>query len=860
LSRRPTARRVRAMSRVAAGLAFVVSLHRPASAQDVAASFPCPDGTEDPAALARQASSLLPRGAAPASRAAVDSARRLLRRGRRFGAPVHDVLLASDLAAQAGDSDESAELLAEAAATAPDALTALDWLVLARRDEARGDYTSARGRYERFLKSHEGTEEDTRWVGPRLKQLDVAARAASVSAPAALAPPAEARLALADGRSALARGDRKASREKFEQALRIAPGYADAALALAGLEAREGRTEQAISAYRQALASEPDRIETLVPLAQLLWDTPDRAAKEEALRLFDRAAALRPDLRPLLRQSADRWAQWGDASEALKRLDAWRAKATPAEKAESERLHAALVSRAKPAAPATPGPRAASPAAGAAGSPALDEWKQASVYAGAHDDARALEHLALAEKLDPTLASAPELAADIHERRGDRAAAEAALRRAVAAAPGRSSAHEKLALLLTGDPARGTEAIEEWTRAEQAGSVEATFYLARQAQTASDSSRARELYARYLAESPGGAHAADARSSLEHLEGRRRNVLVWGGAAVLLGAAVAGAWAYRRRSGWTVEGWLRERPARVHTARPVLGRLQHEVLKHGGLLLRGSGARLAASPADTAQLLSGRLFAPEGGKTRGLVAEGRRALADLQALARADGRRLDLQRDSLFSPVVQGIDALRKLEEPLSRVRSGGGDAAIARAVERIDRAADLLSETTGRDIETMLDAVATVGVRAQDLCDFLERVASEKAVPPPALAISGLPGPGQPAWRARIASTDWETIWRNVFANTLSALSGVSEPRVGLFGEVVRDRVTGEPSLRFAIADNAPGRLTTEMIRERSADRGWGVVAELLQSHGGRIAVSPSVDPRYAKRIVIELAAAPPP
>jgi len=92
------------------------------------------------------------------------------------------------------------------------------------------------------------------------------------------------------------------------------------------------------------------------------------------------------------------------------------------------------------------------------------------------------------------------------------------------------------------------------------------------------------------------------------------------------------------------------------------------------------------------------------------------------------------------------------------------------------------------------------------------------------------------------------------------SALSGVSEPRVGLFGEVVRDRVTGEPSLRFAIADNAPGRLTTEMIRERSADRGWGVVAELLQSHGGRIAVSPSVDPRYAKRIVIELAAAPPP
>ena len=38
--------------------------------------------------------------------------------------------------------------------------------------------------------------------------------------------------------------------------------------------------------------------------------------------------------------------------------------------------------------------------------------------------------------------------------------------------PGRSSAHEKLALLLSRDAARASEAMEEWTRAEQAGSVE----------------------------------------------------------------------------------------------------------------------------------------------------------------------------------------------------------------------------------------------------------------------------------------------------------------------------------------------------------------------------------------------------
>jgi hypothetical protein len=108
------------------------------------------------------------------------------------------------------------------------------------------------------------------------------------------------------------------------------------------------------------------------------------------------------------------------------------------------------------------------------------------------------------------------------------------------------------------------------------------------------------------------------------------------------------------------------------------------------------------------------------------------------------------------------------------------------------------------------------------------------------------------------MAAADWETVWRNVFANTLAALTEVPDARIGLFGEAVRDRVTGEPSLRFALADNAPGKLTTEMIRERSAERGWGVVAELLHGHGGRIAVAQSVDPRYSKRIVIELGAAP--
>ena len=287
--------------------------------------------------------------------------------------------------------------------------------------------------------------------------------------------------------------------------------------------------------------------------------------------------------------------------------------------------------------------------------------------------------------------------------------------------------------------------MEEWTRAEQAGSVEATFYLARHAERSSDGSRARELYARYLAESPDGAHAAEAGSSLLHLEGRRRIVFVWGGGAALLGAAIRGsvgvpaALRLDRRA-------LAPRAARcAHAVRPVLGRLQHEVLKRGGLLLRGSGARLAAAPAETAQSLATRLYAPEGARTRRPPRRGAAALADLDALARANGAASTWASDPLFSPVVRGMGALAALEQPLRRVSAGGGDAAVARAVEQIDRAADLLSETTGRDIETMLDTVAH---RRRARPGSLRRPGARgrrESLQPPPIAVTGLPGPASP-------------------------------------------------------------------------------------------------------------------
>jgi tetratricopeptide (TPR) repeat protein len=261
-----------------------------------------------------------------------------------------DALLASDLNAASRDEGRAAELLAKAAEGSRPLLWPTDWLVLARRDESRGDFPSAAARYRRYVASLEGSGEDTRWVEPRVKVLELAARtgtgaSSSADLPVSVAEP-EARLALADGRAALARGDRNAAREKLGYAMRLDPRYADAAVAAAALDAQAGRTADAIREYRLALAADPERDEAAVPLANLLWEHPDRASKAESLLLLDRAAAARPDLPSLRRRSAERWAEWGDPGAALQRLDAWRSNASDAERRQTDALRGELASRA----------------------------------------------------------------------------------------------------------------------------------------------------------------------------------------------------------------------------------------------------------------------------------------------------------------------------------------------------------------------------------------------------------------------------------------------------------------------------------------------------------------------------------
>ena len=100
-----------------------------------------------------------------------------------------------------------------------------------------------------------------------------------------------------------------------------------------------------------------------------------------------------------------------------------------------------------------------------------------------------------------------------------------------------------------------------------------------------------------------------------------------------------------------------------------------------------------------------------------------------------------------------------------------------------------------------------------------------------------------------KLPAAEWETLFRNLFANALES------PRLGLFAEERRDGVTGQALGRFVLYDADPRLLTTEMIRGRAAERGLGVVADVVRRWDGVVDVVPGAA-GFSKGVALEFPA----
>ena len=816
------------------------------------AAAPVSAGCEDDADNLSEAAAAIV-AASPRDAESVARARDLVRRARlsTLWPPLLLTLRAADLAAAAGDVDDEARLLQAAARDAPELLSAPDRLVLARQAEARGDRRDAMLQYGHVLAAQErrGLPAGA-WIGERIRRLDAEEEAKSVPARPGFAPPsADARAAFAEGRAFLARGASAGARGAFRRALGISPGYVEAALALGTLEEREGRDVEAAAAFRTALAADPDRFDAVLALANLLWNEPDRPAKEESLVLLDRAIALRPGMPRLLREAADRWAAWGDPARALERLDAWRGTAAAAERQATDSFREKLVaSLSRPAGRET----GAGPLAEA--SPAAPSFRLAQVYLR-RGDASGTEHaireLQEAVRLDPAFVPAWELLATVRSQAADAPGAEEALRKALDVDPSRASSWERLAELLERQPGRRADAKIAWQKAEQAGSLEALWALGRLASAEGRELEAIRWWRRYVDEAPDGLHLDEARAAVDRMD-RRFQTLRGAGIglasfAVLLGAGLILRW----RRGLTLAAWLRRDPGAAREVRPVLGRLSHEVFKHGGLLLGDAEERLASGGdfRPSAEILAARLYGSGAGP--GLVAEGRTALEDLAAVARRRGAALNLRhKDALFSAVAAGLDALDAAHDDLASLAAGRSLPERRRAAlaARLGRAAAALNPRAAQELNRLVDAAGSTEASWETLAGLLASVAREKRAAAPGLEPLGLFAAGGAPLRVKLPAAEWETIFRNLFENALGS------PRLGLLAEERRDPVTGQAQGRFVLYDADPRPLTAEMIRGRAAERGLGVVADVVRRWDGAVDVVPGAS-GWAKGVSVEFA-----
>jgi hypothetical protein len=344
-----------------------------------------------------------------------------------------------------------------------------------------------------------------------------------------------------------------------------------------------------------------------------------------------------------------------------------------------------------------------------------------------------------------------------------------------------------------------------------------------------------------------------------------------GSAAGLVLASALSLFLLRRHRGTTLERWLERDPAQAREIRPMIGRLRHETFKHGGLLLKDAAMRLRSDDASmrqqAASLLLSRLFgADEKSTTRGLVPDSVHTLDELAACAADRGVRLNLRfKDSLFAPVYRALSDLAAAKRTLERyatdpasVSARQGDA-LAR---RLGRAAEVLNGAQGQRVGALLDAASSTRVSRADLERLLVEVAVEAGAARPHLQFLGVLADGSSRGiLVRVDRADWETIWRNLFANVVASGEETCPgrlPRLALRGDLERDAITGEALARFILADDIPRPLTAEMIRGRAAERGLGIVADLIRRNEGSVDVvaPPQGAEHLSKGILIEVPA----
>ncbi len=688
-----------------------------------------------------------------------------------------------------------------------------------------GAVQEARGRMERWAVEH-------------------AARALAIGGDEPL--PLAARGRVEEARRRFARGRGEEALAILREIVRLHPRSAEGWGALGDVHQAAGRLDQAEIAFGWAVALAPDEAAWHARLGLLLAEAYGGRRHREAAESLSRALSLRPAWPELQYQLGCVLQGLGEWEEAERALGEAIVAEPRADFAWDARRRLDALTRKTPEPPdrqvagSCPPKISAETCAG---------YRVARVYQVRGD------LLAARAELDPVLAEAPgwsaalNLLAALELAQGRSAEAVAAWQRSLNADP-----QQPQVLLYLGELARREgreqEAASLLQRAAQAGAADAWYSLAEIAFAAEQVDLAAAHLDAYFASSSGGLKNEPAlalRRELEHRDRQRQLGLGLVGGLVVVAGLGGLIW---RQSGSTLRRLVSRAPESVHDLASVLSALRHEVLKHNTTLLGEVASALERGDHQAVAFAADRLFGAPGSGDRGIVARFHGYIESLERLGRRHRVRLDLRRkDPVIAPMFAGMRRLERLEPHLRRPwRGHRGLSAELRSLS------DLLNGSCYRALGRFLREMSTLTIDAELLRTVDDRVRAEPAFSGQALPeleldvpVGGLP--------ARILRGDLEDIVANLLRNAYRAVGEGLAPgqrRVGLGMDEDVDVVTGLESVLLRFRDNAPGTLTTAMIRSRNIGRGLGLVVDLATRHDGSVLVEP--ERGWAKAVVVRL------
>lgn len=675
-------------------------------------------------------------------------------------------------------------------------------------------------------------------------------------------PPPQARTLVERARAALgARRPDEAAR-LFDEALALAPDFADAWHGLGEARAAAGDDPAAEIAWLRALVTDAGHADAARRLGELYRR---RERWPDAALMFTRALTLRPDRTDLHLEIARAWQAAGDLPRALRRVRLGLA-ALPEDapddalRALERRLTARLPAAAEPA---------------PADADAQDPVGRAIARARAHfvrgePDAAMAALRALPDAHRGARVHALEGEILLAAGRPDDAAQ--AFKRALAQAPDPAVMTRLGALRL--EQGRLPEARAHLDAAAAAGHPEARLALIRldlrpdpelpllaDALALPALLAARDRLDALAADAADDPLRADARALRAPLTARIRAALALLAALLLALALPLALLARRRYGGLTLAELIDRHPEAGPDIQRVLSAIRHEVLKHNTMALGGLADALTHGEADTrtraAWVRDSLLGPPPDRPAPGAdpaITRLRAYIDQLRQIARAHAARLNPRRDPALTALHRGFTRLRALAPALDRLAATG--RAPRRLPAALTRVAHRLNIEGHNQIINLLDALRLLTVDVPLLRAIFDRTRREPAfaaIPVAPLALDAEPD-ALPA-RLAIPRAAFEDILQNLMRNAIQASARHApgaEVVIGLTVDDEIDDVTFLARVRFKIRDRA-APLSQDRLRDRRIEDGLGLTTDLVSRHEGSLTVE-AEPPPWTKAVVLTL------